>query len=166
MKKIFHLAFAFTIVLFVSSCKDEKPQPKKPSTLNDGQPKFTKEGELDFFKPDGTKVIHINIEIADDDSQRQQGLMNRSFMNNDQGMLFIFDKEDRQAFWMRNTILPLDIIYVNAKKEIVSIAENAEPFSEQSLPSKGPSIYVVEVNAGFCVQYGITAGCKIDFTRN
>ncbi|MBK9504226.1 MAG: hypothetical protein IPO03_02440 [Bacteroidetes bacterium] len=49
MKKIFHLAFAFTIVLFVSSCKDEKPQPKKPATLTDGQPKFTKEGELDFF---------------------------------------------------------------------------------------------------------------------
>lgn len=166
MKKIFHLAIALSVVLFVSSCENEKPQPKKPATLTDGQPKFTKEGELDFLKPDGTKLVHINIEIADDDSQRQQGLMNRSFMNNDQGMLFIFDKEERQAFWMRNTILPLDIIYVNAKNEIVSIVENAEPFSERSLPSKGPAIYVVEVNAGFCVQYGITAGYKIAFSRN
>ena len=64
MKKIFHLAFAFTIVLFVSSCKDEKPQPKKPATLTDGQPKFTKEGELDFFKPDGTKVVQAMVHLA------------------------------------------------------------------------------------------------------
>jgi len=87
-------------------------------------------------------------------------------MSNDQGMLFIFEVEEPQGFWMKNTIIPLDIIYVNAKKEIVSIAEDTQPFSEQSLPSKGPAIYVVEVNGGFCAQYGITAGYKIDFTRN
>lgn len=152
-------------MVFITSCENKEPEPKKPATLSDGQPKFDKEGELDFLKPDGSKIVHINIEIADDESARQQGLMNRSFMNNDQGMLFIFDKEERQAFWMKNTIIPLDIIYVNAKMEIVSIAEDTQPFAEQSLPSKGPAQYVVEVNAGFCAQYGITAGYKIDFSK-
>lgn len=62
--------------------------------------------------------LYINIEVADDESQRMQGLMNRSFMSNDQGMLFIFDVEEPQGFWMKNTIIPLDIIYVNAKKKL------------------------------------------------
>ena len=87
-------------------------------------------------------------------------------MNNSQAMLFIFDVEEPQAFWMKNTIIPLDIIYVNSNKEIVSIAANTEPYSEKSLPSGRPAIYVVEVNGGFCDQYGIAAGSKISFTRN
>ncbi len=166
MKKIILPALAVMLMSAFVSCKDEPKTPPRPATLTDGQPKFVKEGELDFLKPDGSKIVHINIEVADDESQRMQGLMNRSFMSNDQGMLFIFEVEEPQGFWMKNTIIPLDIIYVNAKKEIVSIAEDTQPFSEQSLPSKGPAIYVVEVNGGFCAQYGITAGYKIDFTRN
>jgi len=161
MKKFILPALTMLIISGFVSCNDEPKTPPRPATLTDGQPKFVKEGELDFLKPDGSKIVHINIEVADDESQRMQGLMNRSFMSNDQGMLFIFDVEEPQGFWMKNTI-----IYVNAKKEIVSIAEDTQPFSEQSLPSKGPAIYVVEVNGGFCAQYGITAGYKIDFSRN
>jgi uncharacterized protein len=155
------IVFAFTI----TSCTDEKEQPKKPATLTDGQPKFVKEGDLTFLTELDKPITDIVIEVADDDASRQQGLMNRSFMGNNQGMLFIFDVEEPQAFWMRNTIIPLDIIYVNKNMEIVSIQENAQPLNDRSLPSKGAALYVVEVNAGFCVQYGITAGCKIKFTR-
>lgn len=153
------LAPAFVLI----SCNNgERPEvPIKQNT----QPKFAKEGELLFLKPDGSVIVKVNIEIADNDAERQMGLMNRSFMNNSQAMLFIFDKEEPQAFWMKNTIIPLDILYVNSNKEIVSIAANTEPFSEKSLPSAGPAIYVVEVNAGFCDQYGISAGYKISYTR-
>jgi uncharacterized protein len=164
MRKAFPFILLTVASLFIASCEDKTEAPKKNAQLSDGQPKFEKEGELSFLTPDGNQIVKINIEVADDDASRQQGLMNRSFMSNEQGMLFIFDQEQPQAFWMRNTIIPLDIIYVNTKKEIVSIVEDAAPFSDKSLPSKGPAIYVVEVNAGFCAQYAIAAGYKIDFT--
>ncbi len=163
MKRILFLLL-LTPSLFFTACKDE-PKPEPHKKLNAGQPQFKKEGELTFKKPDGAEILKINIEIADNDGERQQGLMNRSVMSNTQGMLFIFDVEEPQAFWMKNTILPLDIIYVNAKMEIVSIAENTTPFSEQSIPSHFPAQYVVEVNAGFCAQYGIVAGSVIKFER-
>lgn len=157
------LSLIFPAVIFVS-CKD-KADPDKPISHNT-QPKFVKEGELSFVNTDSISVVKINIEIADNDAERQMGLMNRSFMNNNQGMLFTFDVEEPQAFWMKNTIIPLDIIYVNSKKEIVSIARNTEPFSEKSIPSGRPAIYVVEVNAGFCDQYAINPGFHIDFKRS
>ncbi len=162
INKYLLLSLIFPASIFVS-CKD-KVDPDKPISHNT-QPKFVKEGELTFKKSDSSAVVKINIEIADNDEERQMGLMNRSFMNNNQGMLFTFDVEEPQAFWMKNTIIPLDIIYVNAKKEIVSISRDTEPFSEKSLPSGRPAIYVVEVNAGFCDQYEINPGCRIDFKR-
>lgn len=163
MKKLTPFYFLAFFSLMIIACNSDEPAPKKNAQLSDGQPKFEKEGELTFYTAENVEIVKINIEVADDDAQRQMGLMNRSFMGNDQGMLFIFNKEERQAFWMHNTIIPLDIIYVNSNKEIVSIVEDATPFSDQSLPSKGPAIYVVEVNAGFCAQYGIKAKSKIEF---
>jgi len=164
MRKLLPIVILSIISLLVVSCQDNTEQPIKHAQISDGQPKFEKEGELSFLKPDGAQIVKINIEVADDEASRQQGLMNRSFMSNEQGMLFIFDKQEPQAFWMRNTIISLDIIYVNTQKEIVSIVEDAAPFSDRSLPSKGPAIYVVEVNGGFCAQHGIASGDKIDFT--
>lgn len=152
-------------MLVFTACKNDN-DPAKPKPLNAGQPQFTKEGELSFMKPDGSPIIKINIEIAETDGEREQGLMNRSFMSNNQGMLFLFDVEQPQNFWMKNTIIPLDIIYVNSKKEIVSIAENTTPFSEATIPSHYPAQYVIEVNAGFCAQYLIKAGTRVDWTRN
>ena len=105
----------------------------------------------------------IDIEVADDDAERAQGLMNRPWMEETQGMLFIMENEERQSFWMRNTIIPLDIIYVSADKRIVSIAKDTQPFSEKSIPSAGPAKYVVEVIAGFSDKYGLKAGDRIEF---
>lgn len=162
MKKIILTAIICLPAFWMTGCKEnvESPEPKKKTN---SQPQFVKEGELEFLQPDGKPIIKINIEVADNDSERQQGLMNRAFMSYDRGMLFIFDKEAPQAFWMKNTIIPLDIIYVNSNKEIVSIAENTQPYSEASLPSGKPAIFVVEVNAGFCAQNKIQRGNKISF---
>jgi uncharacterized membrane protein (UPF0127 family) len=71
--------------------------------------------------------------------------------------------EERQSFYMRNTIISLDIIYVNAKFEIVDIYENTEVLNESSLPSAAPAKYVVEINAGLCEKYGIKIGDSIVF---
>lgn len=126
---------------------------------------FTKEGELSFNDAKGNLITSIDVEIADTDEQRQLGLMYRDKMDKNQGMLFIFDKEAPQAFWMHNTILPLDIIYVNSKSEIVHIVKNAKPFDDTSLPSVKPAQFVVEVNAGYCDKFGIKVGDKIVWRR-
>lgn len=127
---------------------------------------FTKEGELSFTDKNGESIARIDIEIADDNQQRQTGLMFRDKMAETEGMLFIFDTEEPQAFWMHNTILPLDILYVNSKMEIVKIIKNAKPFDDSSLPSVKPAQYVVEVVAGYCDKLGIKEGDKIVWRRN
>lgn len=126
---------------------------------------FNKEGELDFLNADNNTITSINIEIADDDLQTQRGLMYRRTMKDNHGMLFIFPDEEERSFWMKNTFLSLDIIYLNTNKEIVSIIESAQAKSEESLFSQAPAKYVVEVNAGFVAQHLIKVGDKIDFKR-
>lgn len=138
----------------------------KERIKNIKEPAFKKEGELEFLKKDGKTLIKkINIEVADENSERMQGLMYRKSMEEENGMLFIFGNEEEQGFWMKNTIMSLDIIYVNSKKEIIKIYKNTTPFSEKDLPSEKPALYVVEVNTGFTDKYGIREGDKINFTR-
>ena len=128
------------------------------------EPAFTKNGQLVFIKKDSSNITRkIDIEIADEDVKRAQGMMWRRSMSDSQGMLFIFDKEEPRSFWMKNTYIPLDIIYVNSLMEIVSIRHNTKPFEEWSIPSEYPAQYVVEVIAGFCYNYNIEAGDRIRF---
>ena len=84
-------------------------------------------------------------------------------MPHSQGMLFIFDDMSPRSFWMRNTRISLDIIFVDDKYKVVSIQKNAVPMSEESLPSEGPAKYVVEVNAGFTDLYNIRPGDSLTF---
>ncbi len=127
---------------------------------------FQKEGELIFINNSGETIKKIDVEIADDDLQRELGLMMRRKMEEDQGMLFLFDRENPQSFWMKNTILSLDILYVNSNREIVKIIKNAVPYSEDSLPSIKPAQFVVEVIAGFTQKYGIKEGDKVAWIRD
>lgn len=126
---------------------------------------FTKEGELTFINSTGEMISQLDIEIADDDEQRMTGLMFRDKMEENQGMLFIFPYETQQSFWMKNTIIPLDMIFINSKLEIVKIHKNTTPYSEQSYSSIKPAQYVIEVNAGYTSKYGIKEGDKIVFRR-
>lgn len=142
---------------------DNKPVPAETETSS--APQFKKEGELQFLDPDGKQIVAIDIEIADDDARREQGLMYRPSMEDRNGMLFLFDEEEPQSFWMKNTIIPLDIIYVNAQKEIVHIAQNTQPYSEKAIPSGAPAQYVIEVNAGFSAEYGVHEGDRVEWTR-
>lgn len=143
--------------------KDRAEKTEVSSEVTDKSPAgFVKGGEVVFYK-DGNKVVKVDVEIAADDTQRAKGLMYRPYMPDTVGMLFVFDKSEPQAFWMKNTIIPLDIIYVGANKKIVSIQKNAVPYSEKSLPSEGDAQYVVEVNAGFADQYGLKPGDAISF---
>jgi len=127
---------------------------------------FQKQGELIFNDTKNKMISKIDIEIADNEDKRMTGLMFRDRMEENQGMMFLFQVEEQQAFWMKNTILPLDIIYINSQAEVVSIQKNAVPYSEKSLPSFKPAQYVVEVNAGYTDKYGIKEGTSIAWTRD
>ncbi|WP_146620030.1 DUF192 domain-containing protein [Acuticoccus sediminis] len=107
----------------------------------------------------------FTIEIADDPVERSRGLMYREAMDQDAGMLFIFADESERAFWMKNTILPLDIIYADANGTVVSIAKDTTPFSTASIPSDGPTQYVLEVNAGVADEIGLEPGDKLIHRR-
>ena len=160
----------FLSILFItaSGCQKEPDNIKidTSSQKDASKTQFKKQGEVYFQDSLKTLIKKIDVEIADNDNARHQGLMYREGMSEDQGMLFIFQSEEQQSFYMKNTVLPLDIIFVNAKKQIVKIHKNTEPFSEKTLPSVKPALYVVEVNAGFTDKFKIKEGGHIDWRRN
>jgi hypothetical protein len=128
------------------------------------EPVFQQEGELAFLEPESRDTLeHIAIEVADDDAQRAQGLMYRSDMADTTGMLFIFDKAAPRSFWMKNTKIPLDIMYVDDNLQIIMIYKSVMPYSERSIPSEGPARYVVEVKGGFTTRNNIEEGDLISF---
>lgn len=143
----------------------ERKKRQVSNNYNIMEPQFLKEGELTFIKNDSTELKSIDIEIADKEEERVQGMMFRKSMSDDMGMLFIFERLEPRSFWMRNTLISLDIIYVDDKMKIVDIAHRAEPKSEKSIPSKADALYVVEVRGGFCEEYGINEGDIIRFKR-
>lgn len=128
-------------------------------------PQFKKEGELWLTKATGDTIRQLDIEIADVESERTIGLMHRRSMPDTQGMLFIFEGEEPRSFWMHNTLMGLDIVYIKEDGTIESIAKYCVPKSDRSIPSKGPAKYVLEVKEGFSDIYGLVPGDKISFER-
>lgn len=128
-------------------------------------PQFKKEGELYLVKAAGDTIRKIDIEIADIESERTIGLMHRWSMPDTQGMLFIFEGEEPRSFWMHNTLMGLDILYIKQDGTIESIAKYCVPKSDKSIPSKGPALYVLELIEGFCDIHGVEVGDRIDFKR-
>jgi len=101
------------------------------------------------------------VEIADDDAKRARGLMFREPLADDRGMLFQFPVASEQGFWMRDTPSSLDIIYIDPRGRIVSIAKHTTPFSEVSIPSNGPANGVLEVRAGRADEIGAKPGDRV-----
>ena len=165
-KWVFHVA----LCLYIAGChnnvnRDNGGQAVVQSVTDNG-PAFTKEGELYFLsKVNNDTLRTIDVEFASNDAERAQGLMDRKSMTDTQGMLFIFPAAQEQSFWMKNTYISLDIIYLDDHKEIVSVQKYTTPLSEESLPSFKRAQYVLEVNAGFCDKYHIAYGDKIAFIK-
>ena len=122
---------------------------------------FTRDGELSIFKNDSL-IQTIEVEFAKNDEERALGLMYRSSMDEHQGMWFIFPEEAPRSFYMRNTEIPLDIIYLDKDKKVVSIAKNARPYDETSLPSEKPAMYVLEINGGLSDKWGMEKGDRME----
>lgn len=126
---------------------------------------FRNDARLTFSDETGTALVSVEVEIAESEQARTQGLMGRDRMREDQGMLFIFPAQEYRSFWMANTPISLDIIFVNTDLEIVTIQRNTVPYSEESIPSTAPAMYVIEVNGGYCDRHGIREGHKAAWIR-
>jgi uncharacterized membrane protein (UPF0127 family) len=159
------IVVALLMALTGSPDTSRSPEEKLGSGGSLPQLQFTKDGELTFISAKGTFLVKIDIEIADTPEKRTLGMMYRSAMEDRQGMLFLFPKEEYQSFWMKNTAVSLDMIFVSARNEIVTIHENTTPHSPQSYSSTKPAQFVVEVNAGFVEEHGISVGDRIRWQR-
>ena len=110
----------------------------------------------------GGKSHAFTVELAVTPRQREQGLMNRSEMAEDHGMLFAFG-ETRQVFmWMKDTFIPLDMLFIGKDGKVRKVHENAEPLSESIIDSGGPIDFVLELNAGTAKRLGIRAGNRVE----
>ena len=114
---------------------------------------------LEIATASGAHVF--NVEVVSDEAGREKGLMYRRYMPQDRGMLFNFNEEAPVAFWMKNTYIPLDMIFISRKGVVTSIVANAEPLSERLIPSGGPVYAVLEVNGGVARGIGLKAGDKV-----
>ena len=109
----------------------------------------------------GSSQYRFDVEVADDPTERAEGLMYREALADNAGMLFLYPKPQPVEFWMKNTPLSLDIVFVRQDGTIARIAENTTPMSEDLIPSGEPVVAVLEVKAGIMQQLGIAAGDRL-----
>jgi hypothetical protein len=133
------------------------PDPRCPKDPE--KPPALRTGKVTFSTPQGDVVT--TIEIAENDHDRQRGLMYRKSMPADQGMIFWFAEKDNHSFWMHNTCIPLDMLYLDDDGLIVGIEENTPTISDDTFEVGCQSRYVLELNAGWTRAHGVTAGQKV-----
>ena len=155
------LVFFFLEISLLSACTYHN------QTLQVSQPSVSirKDGTLDFVHSDESIKASIAIEIADTPETQMKGLMGRSALDDSSGMLFVFERPEPQNFWMKNTLVPLDIIFVGGDGCIVNIVESTTPMSNQRYRSSGPAKYVVEVREGFAKRFQLDTDTCIQWQR-
>lgn len=159
----------FSVTPFFYSC--QKKSYYEPDTFRIEAPKpetsqSSKETMVAFFINSKGEKIQVFLEIADSQEERAKGLMFRKNMPADHGMIFIFEEEGDHQFYMKNTFIPLDMIFVNSQKIIVGIVENTHPLTLDTIGIQAPSKYVIEMNAFFSSKHGIKVGDAVYWDPN
>jgi uncharacterized membrane protein (UPF0127 family) len=132
---------------------------------SESQKTILKQGNVAFYDSSNRKKLDIMVDIAENEYQQGRGLMFREDMPENQGMLFTYEDELQRFFWMKNTKVSLDIIFVDATYKIVKIHKDALPLSENIYPSGVPAQFVVEVRSGFCDRYQLEVGNRISWEK-
>jgi uncharacterized protein len=162
------LTLLFASLLLIAGCgggeKGGTPEENESATTAPAEPTAPstpdQSATVAITSSDGTRT-EVQVEIADDDAERRRGLMERTALAENAGMLFVFDREQALSFWMRNTLIPLSIAYIDSEGRIVDI-EDMQPLDETSHPSAEPAQYALEVNQGFFAERGIEVGDQVE----
>lgn len=133
-------------------------------TQHEQSPAAPETSHVDLISGNGT--VRMNVEVADSPGEWASGLMNRTSMPQDAGMIFIFGNEAPRYFWMENTLIPLDMIFIASNLTIIDIHENAVPLCEDIIASSVPCKYVLEINGGLCAESGIEVGDRVALDLN
>lgn len=153
----------------MAPAKPTPATPDRPTTngvsaengAGGGESAAPKRGTVTLLGTQGERKI--TVEVVSSPRAVQQGLMYRQHLPLDEGMLFLMGEEDVQSFWMKNTLISLDIIFIDKNFKIVGISANAEPRTETPRTVGIPSSYVLEVNGGWSAQNGVGAGTMVRF---
>lgn len=117
--------------------------------------------EVSFYGKDGKRLCSFSAETAITPEEQEMGLMFRKSLNRNGGMLFVFKDDGYRYFWMKNTYIPLDFVFINSKMEVANIHRHARPFDEAGIPSGTPVKYVLEINEGTADGCSIKAGTRV-----
>ena len=166
---IIFISFAILSSLQIGIAFDCLSKEGEPGLLNcilisNGSHNSQDKSELLIQSRNSTILVYV--EIADVPHERNQGLMFRESLEWNRGMLFVFEEERTLSFWMKNTLIPLDMLFIDADFRIIGIKENVPPCKEDpcpSYPSKQPAKYVLEVNSGFALKNNLEIGDMISF---
>jgi len=149
----------FLVSLIVSCQNSPDPTPATPDIP------FRIDGSLDFMRM-GEFILSLDIEIADTDSLRERGMMQRTSFPPESGMLFLFDHQEPRQFWMGNTPLSLDLLFISNDSTIVDISKYAKTYSDEPIISNAPAQFVLEVPGGFVDTKGIVVGDQVRWERH
>jgi uncharacterized membrane protein (UPF0127 family) len=170
IKQINPLLILFVaLISLLAGCSHHQKASKTDANRSEANISSDRSNQINYTKPlsflndQGDTLATIKVAVAKSSKERNEGLMDVDHMADNRGMLFIFDHQQKLSFWMANTPLSLDIIFVNKQKQIVRIHQSTQPFSQKNLPSGKPAIYAVETNGGFCVNHDIREGMQIVF---
>jgi len=133
-----------------------------PCTHDKGQDSASRREGTVLLHPLG-RTVRVHVEVVRSPEERAKGLMYRRELPALHGMLFLFETQEVQSFWMKNTYIPLDLIFIDEKMKVAGVTPNAEPLTETSRKVDKPSRFVLEVNAGFAQRHGVTAGTRVTF---
>lgn len=153
-------ATLLSILIFVSGCGKEDTAETAPQNT------FSNDGSLEFLRPDGSVIATLQIEVVESEEAQARGLMGRRSMPPGTGMLFIYDAPKDQSFWMKNTPLPLDIIFIGADSSVVNIVKRTKPLSTATIESTSPAQYVLEVRAGLTDRLGVDSTTTFNWQIN
>ncbi len=161
------LLLVLPLLMLAAACGDTASRSETTDAETDTSEEtipFRIDGALDFLRQ-GERLLTLDIEIAEGDSATQRGMMQRTGFPDRSGMLFLLDTLRVRNFWMGNTPLSMDLLFINADSQIVSFTKYATPFSDDLIPSKAPAQYVLEVPAGFVDSHGIVEGDRVRWHR-
>lgn len=160
MRRIFSVVLVAALVAVMTATSALLALAQEPVSQEPVSQEPAPGATLGIVNSAGERVA-VPVEIADTDEERQTGLMGRTALPEDAGMLFVFGAEQQLSFWMKDTLIPLSIAFIDSEGRIVDI-QDMQPLDETSHPSAAPAQYALEVNQGFFGARGIQVGDTVE----